>query len=80
MVKNTLQGIDATNIRCPEFTGPVLRLIKKIGAHKQCVIKTKETHALKRLTHLCEVYQWNVIGYQLQGEVHFIAVQINDID
>lgn len=68
-------GIDATKVFCPNFTVPLKRLIEK---HKeknsQLVIKTKEARGIKRLQHLCASYDWQVIGYQQQGELHYIAI------
>jgi len=80
MASNKLPGIDATKIRCPEFTGPILRLLKQAGANTKCVIKTKEPNALKRLTHLCESYEWEVFAYTLKEGIHYIGVQINQVE
>jgi hypothetical protein len=71
-----LVGIDATTIFCPEFTTPVMSLIKKhIPKGGQGVIKTKESRALLRTQHLCASFDWEVIGYQESCGDYLIVVQ-----
>jgi len=51
--------IDATQVWCPNFTTPVMSLIKKkiIKGHSGVVI-TKEKRSVKRMEHLCASFDW----------------------
>jgi TusA-related sulfurtransferase len=68
-------GIDATDIRCPEFTTPVISLIKKLVKKGEgAVIKTLEERALKRIQHFCLAFEWEVTGYMEKDGIFYIAI------
>lgn len=70
-------GIDATDVYCPEFTTPVLSLIKKLVKPGQsAVIKTREERAFKRLQHICASHDWTVIAYMEKNSIYFIQIKI----
>ena len=71
-----MKGIDATEVFCPEFTTPVIRLIKKhLTKGELGVIKTKEERAVKRLQHICASHDWSLLGYKKQSDTYYILVQ-----
>lgn len=70
-------GIDATELFCPEFTSPVMSLIKKhVAPGNRAVIKTKESRGLDRLKHLCASFDWLVVGYKHVGDTYYIAISV----
>lgn len=70
-----MKGVDATKLFCPEFTVPVIRLIKKnFDIGEVGVIKTKEARALLRLQEVCAQSDWNIKAYQQTNDMHYIAI------
>ncbi|MFT5852636.1 MAG: hypothetical protein ACI87J_002614 [Colwellia sp.] len=70
-------GIDATDIFCPEFTTPVISLIKKlVSPGNEAVIKTQEKMGLKRLQHICAVHEWKVTAFMEKDGVFYIAITV----
>lgn len=71
-----LVGIDATDVFCPEFTTPVISLIKrKVPIGGGAVIKTKEKKGLKRIQHICASFDWAVIAFMEQDDIFYIQIQ-----
>ena len=70
-------GIDATNIFCPDFTVPVMSLIKKhVKPGQQGVIKTKEARSVKRLAHLCASNGWVLEKQQTVKDLYFFQILV----
>jgi len=68
-------GIDATALYCPEFTTPVMSLIKQhIKADQQVVIKTKEPRSVARIKHLCASFEWNIVDYQHKDGLFYFLI------
>ena len=71
-----MKGIDASELYCPEFTSPVLSLIKKhITVGTQGIVKTKEPRAKERLAHLCVSYGWKMIGYEQRDDDYYFIIE-----
>jgi len=57
-MSNLIQ-IDATSIWCPNFTSPVMSLIKKkIPKGQSGIVITNERRSVKRMEHLCASFDW----------------------
>lgn len=70
-------GIDATDVFCPEFTTPVISLIKKlVKKGGSAVIKTLEERGLKRVQHICLAHDWKVTGYMVKDDIFYIAISV----
>lgn len=70
-------GIDATDVFCPEFTTPVIALIKKLVTKGgNAVVKTFEHRALLRMQHICLSHDWKVTGYMEKDGVFYIAITV----
>ena len=73
-----LIGIDATDLFCPEFTTPVLSLIKKlVPVGGSAVIKTKEEKGLKRIQHICSSFDWSVTAFMEKDAIFYIQILRN---
>jgi len=71
-----MKGVDCTALRCPEFTVPVLSLIKKHGEKgKEIVLKTLEKRAPNRIRHLCLAHDWQFIAAAEADGVIFIKIK-----
>jgi TusA-related sulfurtransferase len=69
-------GLDCTQLRCPEFTVPAYRLIKKHKeAGKEIVVKTLEARAPKRIQHLCLVHEWTLLAVAEHDGMFFIKIK-----
>ena len=70
-------GIDCTQLSCPEFTVPALRLIKQHGQKdKELVIKTLEERAPKKIHHLCLVHHWQMLAVAKSNNTIFIKIKL----
>ena len=69
-------GLDCTHLRCPEFTVPVMRLIKaNAESEKEIMIKTHETRAPNRVKHLCLSFGWQFIAAAQKGDMIYIKLK-----
>lgn len=70
-------GIDATDVFCPEFTTPVISLIKKlVSPGSEAVIKTKEVRGLKRIQHICAAHEWKVTAFMEKDGLFYIGIKV----
>jgi TusA-related sulfurtransferase len=69
-------GLDCTHLRCPEFTVPVMRLIKaNAEPEKEVIIKTHEKRARNRVEHLCVSFGWQFIAAVEEGDIIYIKLK-----
>lgn len=72
-------SLDCTELRCPEFTVPVMRLIKEQIKNAQhtldIVIKTYEKRAPLRVEHLCGSFGWTYEQSVEQGDAVYIRIR-----
>lgn len=71
-----IKGINCNQFRCPEFTVPVLSLLKRAAEQEEeVVISTKEPKAVNKVRHLCITHNWTLAATEAKADITFIKVQ-----
>jgi TusA-related sulfurtransferase len=74
---SSLVKIDATGVWCPNYTTPVMSLIKKhIKKGESGVVITKEPRSINRMAHLCASFEWNIIEQKKIDDTYIYLVSV----
>jgi hypothetical protein len=73
MSDTTIQSLDASEITCPEFSLSARLFLDEVPEGGSGHIVTREKMAEARLTHICSVYGWDLIGPSVEDDMlHFM--------
>ena len=73
-----MMQFDAKAIRCPDYSLVVRGFLNTVPDNERAHIVTREPRALKRMEHICSVYEWQLDVSQNNDDIHFMVTKKKD--